>query len=91
MLALARRPRLLLLDEPAAGLSDEETAVVEGMVGRLSRDVTVMMIEHDVDMALRFADRVLVLQQGRLLASGEPGAIRCDPRVAESYFVAGHA
>jgi branched-chain amino acid transport system ATP-binding protein len=91
VLALARRPRLLLLDEPAAGLSGEETALVEDMVGRLSREVTVLMIEHDVDMALRLADRVIVLQQGRLLASGTPGAIRDDPRVAEIYFGAGHA
>lgn len=91
VLALARRPRLLLLDEPAAGLSGEETAAVEAMVRQLSRDVTVMLIEHDVDMALRLADRVIVLQQGRLLASGTPGAIRDDPRVAEIYFGAGHA
>ncbi len=91
VLALARRPRLLLLDEPAAGLSGEETAAVEAMVRQLSRDVTVMLIEHDVDMALRLADRVIVLQQGRLLASGEPEDIRRDPRVAEIYFGAGHA
>ena len=61
------------------------------MVRQLSRDVTVMLIEHDVDMALRLADRVIVLQQGRLLASGEPEDIRRDPRVAEIYFGAGHA
>lgn len=91
VLALARRPRLLLLDEPAAGLSGEETAAVEAMVRQLSRDVTVMLIEHDVDMALRLADRVIVLQQGRLLASGETEDIRRDPRVAEIYFGAGHA
>ena len=91
VLALARRPRLLLLDEPAAGLSGEETAAVEAMVRQLSRDVTVMLIEHDVDMALRLADRVIVLQQGRLLASGEPEDIRRDARVAEIYFGAGHA
>lgn len=90
VLALARRPRLLLLDEPAAGLSGEETAAVEAMVRQLSRDVTVMLIEHDVDMALRLADRVVVLQQGRLLASGDPGDIRRDARVAEIYFGAGH-
>ena len=89
VLALARRPRLLLLDEPAAGLSAEETAAVVAMIREMPRDVTIMLIEHDVDMALQLADRVLVLQHGRLLADGDPTSIRHDPQVAEVYFGAG--
>jgi branched-chain amino acid transport system ATP-binding protein len=91
VLALARRPRLLLLDEPAAGLSAEETVRVASMIRQLPRDVTVMLIEHDVDMAMQLADRVLVLQHGRLLASGDPASIRHDPKVAEVYFGARRA
>lgn len=91
VLAMANRPRVLLLDEPAAGLSSAETAAVEAMIQRLGRDVTVLLIEHDVDMALRVADRVLVLHQGRLVASGDPEAIRRNPQVAEIYFGAAHA
>ncbi len=90
VLALARKPRLLLLDEPAAGLSVAETAKVEGMVARFPREITVMLIEHDVEMALRLADRVLVLQQGALATSGTPDEIRNDPMVAEIYFGAEH-
>lgn len=91
VLALARRPRLLLLDEPAAGLSPAETLAVEGMIQRLPRDVTFILIEHDVDMALRLADRVMVLHQGRLVTEGSPDLIRNDPQVAEIYFGAAHA
>ena len=90
VLALAREPRLLLLDEPAAGLSVAETARVEAMVASFPRDITVVLIEHDVDMALRLADRVLVLQQGALATSGTPDEIRNDPMVAEIYFGADH-
>jgi branched-chain amino acid transport system ATP-binding protein len=86
VLALACRPRFLLLDEPAAGLSAVETAAIETMIGRFSREITVMLIEHDVDMALRIADRVLVLQQGRVVVEGTPDAIRGDPLVAQIYF-----
>jgi len=91
VLALARRPRLLLLDEPAAGLSPTETLAVEGMIQRLPRDVTFILVEHDVDMALRLADRVMVLHQGRLVTEGSPDLIRNDPQVAEIYFGAAHA
>ncbi len=86
VMALARGPRLLLLDEPAAGLSAAETATVESMIKRFSREITVLLIEHDVDMALRLADRVLVMQQGRLVVSGSPEEIRSDSRVAQIDF-----
>ncbi len=86
VLALAARPRVLLLDEPTAGLSPAETASVVGMVQRFPRDVTILLIEHDMDVALALAERVVVLHQGRVLAEGTQAEIRRDPRVAEIYL-----
>jgi len=86
VLALAARPRVLLLDEPTAGLSPAETASVVGMVQRFPRDVTILLIEHDMDVALALAERVVVLHQGRVLAEGTQAEIRQDPRVAEIYL-----
>jgi branched-chain amino acid transport system ATP-binding protein len=91
ILALAARPRVLLLDEPTAGLSPAETATVATTIRRFPRDVTVLFIEHDMDVALDLADRVLVMHQGRVLAAGRPEEIRRDPRVAEIYLGSGHA
>ena len=89
ILALAPRPRVLLLDEPTAGLSPAETTAVTAMLRRFPRDVTLLMIEHDMDVALDLAERVLVLHQGRVLAEGSAAAIRVDPRVSEIYLGAG--
>jgi len=86
ILALAARPRVLLLDEPTAGLSPAETASVATMIRRFPRDVTVLLIEHDMDVALALADRVVVLYQGRVLAEGTQDEMRKDPRVAEIYL-----
>jgi branched-chain amino acid transport system ATP-binding protein len=86
VLALAARPRVLLLDEPTAGLSPGETAAVTTMIERFPRDVTILLIEHDMDVALALAERVIVLFQGRVLAEGTRDAIRADPRVAEIYL-----
>ena len=86
ILALAGSPRVLLLDEPTAGLSPAETAAVVAMIRRFSRDITVLLIEHDMDVALELADRVIVLHQGRVLAAGTTEEIRRDPRVAEIYL-----
>ena len=86
ILALAARPRVLLLDEPTAGLSPAETAAVAATIRRFPRDLTVLFIEHDMDVALDLADRVMVLHQGRVLAAGSPEEIRRDPRVAEIYL-----
>jgi branched-chain amino acid transport system ATP-binding protein len=86
LLALAGAPRVLLLDEPTAGLSPAETASVAAMVGRLPRDLTLLLIEHDMDVALHLADRVIVLHQGRVLAEGDRDQIRRDARVAEIYL-----
>ncbi|MGH7279855.1 MAG: ABC transporter ATP-binding protein, partial [Candidatus Rokuibacteriota bacterium] len=86
VLALAGAPRVLLLDEPTAGLSPAETASVAAMIGRFPRDLTLLLIEHDMDVALGLADRVIVLHQGRVLAHGSPEAIKNDARVAEIYL-----
>jgi branched-chain amino acid transport system ATP-binding protein len=86
LLALAGRPRVLLLDEPTAGLAGPETTAVVKMVERFPRDVTVLLIEHDMDVALALADRVTVLHQGRVVAEGTRDEIQADPRVAEIYL-----
>jgi branched-chain amino acid transport system ATP-binding protein len=86
LLALAGRPRVLLLDEPTAGLSAAETARVVAMVQRFTRDVSVLLIEHDMDVALALADRITVLHQGRVLADGGRDEVRADPRVSEIYL-----
>lgn len=85
--ALAGAPRLLLLDEPAAGLNGAETEGLEAIL-RSVRDegVTVVIVEHDVELVLRISDRVLVLNDGAVLVEGVPSDIRTDTRVAEAYF-----
>jgi branched-chain amino acid transport system ATP-binding protein len=91
ILALAARPRVLLLDEPTAGLSPAETASVAAMIQRFPSDVTILLIEHDMDVALELASRVTVLFQGQVLAQGSKEEIRRDPRVAEIYLGTGDA
>ena len=86
VLALAAEPHVLLLDEPTAGLSPAETIAVAEMIQRFPRDVTLLLIEHDMDVALSLAKRVLVFHYGRVIADGPPETIRRDPRVAEIYL-----
>ena len=88
-LALGSAPRILLLDEPCAGLSPAERQRFSRMIAELPRSITVLMIEHDMDVALRLADRVAVLHHGRLICEGAPAEIEADPQVREVYF--GHA
>ena len=85
-LALAGSPRLLLLDEPTAGLSAAESARVVSMVRALPRDISLLMIEHDMDVAFELADRITVMHQGRIIAEGDRQAIRANPQVAEIYL-----
>jgi branched-chain amino acid transport system ATP-binding protein len=86
LLALAAEPRVLLLDEPTAGLSPAETASVAGMIRRFPRDVTILLIEHDMDVALELAERVIVFHYGRVVTAGTRDEIRKDARVAEIYL-----
>jgi branched-chain amino acid transport system ATP-binding protein len=86
ILAMAVRPRVLLLDEPTAGLSAAEVVRVVGMVRSLPKDMTILMIEHDMDVAFDLADRITVLHQGRLIAEGDAAAIRNDPQVTAIYL-----
>jgi branched-chain amino acid transport system ATP-binding protein len=85
-LALAANPRLLLLDEPAAGLSPAERTMVGDIIRVLRRDLTLVLIEHDMDLALGLVDRVTCMHEGRILAEGTPDVIRRDARVQEVYL-----
>ena len=90
-LALATRPRVLLLDEPGAGVPKSESAELFRAVEGLSSDLTVLFIEHDMDVVFRFASRILVMVGGRILVEGTPQEIAHDERVREVYLGAGHA
>jgi branched-chain amino acid transport system ATP-binding protein len=85
-LALATRPRVLLLDEPAAGVPKDESAELFAAIARLSSALTVLFIEHDMDVVFRFASRIFVMVGGRILAQGTPAEIAGDARVREVYL-----
>jgi branched-chain amino acid transport system ATP-binding protein len=87
-LALALRPRLLLLDEPTAGMGDEETAGIEALVRRLHRDeaLTIVLIEHDMSLVFNLADRITVLDRGSVLATGTPDEIGANQAVQAAYL-----
>jgi branched-chain amino acid transport system ATP-binding protein len=85
-LGLASKPRVLLLDEPAAGIPSRESAGVLAVVADLPRDVAVLFIEHDMDLVMRFAGRVTVLAAGRVLAEGTPAEVARDERVRAVYL-----
>ena len=85
-LALAQRPRLLLLDEPLAGLSIEERGSVRALVEAVPRETTIIMIEHDMDVALEFAERITLLHYGEVLADGTRADVVANPRTREVYL-----
>ena len=90
-MALAGRPRLLLLDEPAAGLSPAESQHVVALLQRLDPAMSVVIIEHDMDVAFRVADRVTVLHNGKVLADGSRDEVKADPQVTDIYLGSGVA
>jgi len=85
-MTLASRPRLILLDEPMAGMGPDESARMEALVAASAATSTVLLIEHDVDVVFRLADRVSVLVGGRVIATGAPAAIRSDAAVIAAYL-----
>jgi branched-chain amino acid transport system ATP-binding protein len=85
-LALATRPKVLLLDEPAAGVPREESNELFAAIAGLSRDITVLFIEHDMELVFRFATRVIVMVGGRVLLEGTAQEIASDPRVRAVYL-----
>ncbi len=85
-MALAQEPRLLLLDEPFAGLSREERRDMQAVLAAIPRDVTVLMIEHDMDVALSFAERITVLHYGQVIVEGTRSEIVANTRVKEIYL-----
>ena len=89
-LALATRPRVLLLDEPGAGVPKDESAALFSAIESLSGELTILFIEHDMNVVFRFASRVIVMVGGRILLAGTPDEVGRDPRVREVYL-GGHA
>ncbi len=88
MMALALKPRLLLLDEPTAGMGDQETYAITQLIGRLHKDgqLTIVLIEHDMRVVFHLADRITVLDQGGLLAEGTPKEIAANVAVQSAYL-----
>jgi branched-chain amino acid transport system ATP-binding protein len=85
-MALAQKPRVLLLDEPLAGLSNSERTTVKSLIASISRQTTVIMIEHDMDTALDLAETVTLLNYGRVIVDGERDAVIADERTREVYL-----
>ena len=88
MMALALKPRLLLLDEPTAGMGDQETYEITQLIRRLHRDdkLTIVLIEHDMRVVFHLADRIMVLDQGKFLAEGTPAEIASNKAVQTAYL-----
>ncbi len=85
-IALAQQPKILLLDEPAAGVPSSESHLILDVISRLDPNITVLIIEHDMDVVFRFADRITVLVAGAVLTEGSPDEISADPRVRSVYL-----
>jgi branched-chain amino acid transport system ATP-binding protein len=85
-MALATKPRMLLLDEPMAGMGPEESQRMVKTLRELKQELTILLIEHDMEAVFALADRISVLVYGRVIASGRPEAIRADPQVRQAYL-----
>lgn len=90
-MGVAQAPRLLILDEPTQGLAEAEIAEFNALINALRVDTTILLIEHNMDVVMGLADRITVLEQGAVLATGTPEAVRADPKVQEAYLGAVHA
>jgi len=85
-LALATQPKLLLLDEPMAGMGPDESERMVQLISSLRQDVSLLLVEHDMAAVFRLADRISVLVSGRVIASGSPEEIRADAEVKRAYL-----
>lgn len=85
-MALAQQPSILLLDEPLAGLSGAERVGVAELLSHLPKALTIVMVEHDMDVALAFAESITVLQSGRVVVDGDKRSVLADPRTQEIYL-----
>jgi branched-chain amino acid transport system ATP-binding protein len=85
-MALAGGPRMLLLDEPTAGMGPEQSARIVAMLRELKREVTILLVEHDMEAVFALADRISVLVYGKVIATGTPQEIRANPQVREAYL-----
>ena len=85
-MTLAGSPRLLLLDEPMAGLGPEESTRMVGMLRALKQELTILLVEHDMEAVFALADRITVLVYGRVIASGRPAEIRSSKDVRDAYL-----
>lgn len=90
-ICMAMQPKLLMLDEPTQGMSPAETAEIEGLIRSLAGQVTVLLIEHDIDLVMGLSDRVIVMHQGRKLFDGNPEQARESAEVREAYLGSDHA
>ncbi len=86
LLAVSQKPKLLLLDEPTAGLSPAETATAADTIRRLPRDISMLLIEHDMDVVFDLCDTMTVMHLGEVLATGDPASVRGNPQVQEIYL-----
>jgi branched-chain amino acid transport system ATP-binding protein len=85
-MCLASEPRVLMLDEPTQGMSHSDTKDTARMVRELAKDVSILLIEHDIGVVMEISDHVVVMHQGQKLAEGSPTQVRADPAVQAAYF-----